>query len=128
MDKYTIQPTSSKIEIKVDALNIQAARESPSQVKIENVEFIYSPTDSSYTEIESRTEEVGFIAEANTSNELDIRVALNELKSDLSFLKTTGEIYRYNVTLRFKVIELSSGKSGTIETVITVRFANFADS
>lgn len=103
-----------------------------SNVRVESVSVTFVPLPSSSgaasPPMTIPVANVGVTIAPNNSAIIPVRVVTTEMKIQNNVaLVNSGDVYAYNVTIRFNVVENSTGRSETIQTALVVRMANFAD-
>lgn len=79
--------------------------------------------------IPTRVDLLGQVIPAGGSADIPVTVVTQEIKELYApTLIASGDIYAYDVTLTFNIVEVSTGKTGTVNTSLVVRIANFADA
>ena len=127
-DTYTIEPNLVDVTITVNTLPNLPSGLVASPVRVDSAEIIYTPSTSTTPSITTQYRALGIVVNPDSSVTFGIDVVPQSVK--LVFvdrLICSDTIYTYYVTMKFKVIEINSGKEETVQTALTVKLADFAE-
>jgi len=127
-DTYTIEPNLVDVTITVNTLPNLPSNLVASPVRVDSVEINYKPSTSTTPSITTQYRALGIVVNPDTSVTFSIDVVPQSVK--LAFvdrLICSDTIYTYYVEMKFKVIEINSGKEETVQTALTVKLADFAE-
>lgn len=136
MDSYTysIPPRDTDIVTIKSIINTTNSSNS-SNIRVESVAVTYvrksltANSGATVPIIPTRVDPIGVIITAGGSADIPVTVVTQEIKDLYApTLIASGDIYAYDVNLTFNVVEVSTGKTGTVNTSLVVRIANFADA
>lgn len=95
----------------------------PSPVLIKEIEILYSPATPNSPPIPKRYDMCSKLVQRDMSESCKIRVFPAELKRYMAFnhgMVCSDRTYYYYVKLIFKLVEVTTGKEGTVEAVLTM--------
>jgi len=127
-DTYTIEPNLVDVTITVNTLPNLPSGLVASPLRVDSAEIIYTPSTSTTPSITTQYRALGIVVNPDSSVTFGIDVVPQSVK--LVFvdrLICSDTIYTYYVTMKFKVIEINSGKEETVQTALTVKLADFAE-
>lgn len=131
---YTIPPRDTDLVTIKSIINTSNSSNS-SSIRVESVAVTYvrksltANSGATVPIIPTRVDPVGVVITAGGSADIPVTVVTQEIKSLYAdTLIASGDIYAYDVTLTFNVVEVSTGKTGSINASLVVRIANFADA
>lgn len=136
MDSYTYSiPPRDTDTVNIKSIINTNNGSNSSSIRVESVAVTYvrktltANSGTTVPVIPTRVDPIGVIITAGGSADIPVTVVTQEIK-DLyaSTLIVSGDIYAYDVNLTFNIVEVSTGKTGTVNTSLVVRIANFADA
>jgi len=125
-DTYTVNPTLVNVKIEVKTLPNLPSNLVASPVRVDSVEIIYTPSTSTTPAIPTQYRALGIVVNPDSSVTFDV-VPQNIATAFLDQLLCSDKIYTYYVQMKFKVIEINTGKEETIQTALTVKIADFVE-
>jgi len=127
-DTYTIEPNSVDVTITVNTLPNLPSNLVASPVRVDSVEITYTPSTSTTPAIPTQYRALGIVVNPDSSVTFSVDVVPQNVK--LAFVDSlicSDTIYTYYVQMKFKVIEINTGKEETVQTALTVKLADFAE-
>lgn len=137
LDGYTYSiPAANSVDVAVKSTVNTTGTSVSSNIRVESVAVTYvrkyatAPSGTAVPIIATRVDSLGQIIVPGGSVTIPVRVVTQEMKIAYAdaLIQNFGDIYAYDVTLTFNVVEVSTGKTGTVSTSLVVRMANFADA
>jgi len=127
-DTYTVNPTLVNVKIEVKTLPNLPSNLVASPVRVDSVEIIYTPSTSTTPAIPTQYRALGIVINPDSSVTFDVDVVPQNIATAfLDQLLCSDKIYTYYVQMKFKVIEINTGKEETIQTALTVKIADFVE-
>jgi len=127
-DTYTVNPTLVNVKIEVKTLPNLPSNLVASPVRVDSVEIIYTPSTSTTPAIPTQYRALGIVVNPDSSVTFDVDVVPQNIATAfLDQLLCSDKIYTYYVQMKFKVIEINTGKEETIQTALTVKIADFVE-
>lgn len=127
-DTYTIKPDLVDVTITVQKLPNLPSNLVASPVRVDSAEIIYHPSTTSTPSIPAQYRALGVVVNPDSSVTFSLDVVTQSIKLALvDSLICSDRIYQYYVEIKFKVIEINSGKEETVQTALTVKLADFAE-
>lgn len=127
-DTYTITPDLVDVTITVRTLPNLPSGLVASPVRIDSAEIIYTPSTPSVPAIPTLYRALGIYVNPDSEATFSLDVVPRSIKIALvDRLICSENIYQYYVEIKFKVIEINSGKTETVQTALTVKLADFAE-
>lgn len=128
-DTYTINPDLVDVTFSITALPNLPSGLNPSPVRVESVEIIFTPATSTAPSIPTQYRALGVLVLPGTSSTFTLDVVSQNVKISLTDkLICSDIIYYYYVQLKFRVIEVNTGKTETVQTALTLKLADFAET
>lgn len=128
-DTYTIKPDLVDVTIAVRTLPNLPSGLVASPVRVDSAEIIFTPSSPSVPTIPTQYRALGIVINPDTEATFSLDVVPQNIKMALvDRLICSDTIYQYYVVIKFKVIEVNTGKEETVQTALTVKFADFAES
>lgn len=128
-DRYTINPDTVQVTINVLPLPNLPTGLTASPVRVDSAEIIFTPATSTTPQIPTQYRALGIVINPNSSSPFTLDVVPKDVKMALvDRLICSDTIYQYYVQIKFVVIEIDTGKSGTVQTALTVKLADFAET
>lgn len=130
-DSYSIEDTNIQVSFNVTPIPNLPEGISPSPVVIERVEIVYTPERNNYPQLNTRNLTLGVTVEPETTAEVPITIFTVSQKIEMIdryfMLRINPElpVYSYYVTLRFKVREIYSNDTETIERQTYIQVSDF---
>lgn len=127
-DTYTIKPDLVDVTIAARTLPNLPSGLVASPVRVDSAEIVYNPSSSSVPTIPTQYRALGVVINPDAEATFSLDVVPQNIKIALvDRLICSDTIYQYYVEIKFKVIEINSGKEETVQTALTVKFADFAE-
>lgn len=127
-DTYTIKPDLVDVTIAVRTLPNLPSSLVSSPVRVDSAEIIFIPSSPSVPTLPTQYRALGIVINPDTEVTFSLDVVPQNIKIALvDRLICSDTIYQYYVEIKFKVIEINSGKEETVQTALTVKFADFAE-
>jgi len=127
-DTYTVNPTLVNVKIEVKTLPNLPSGLVASPVKVDSVEITYTPSTSTTPAIPTQYRALGIVVNPDSSVTFGVDVVPQNIAvAFIDQLLCSDKIYTYYVQMKFKVIEVNTGKEETVQTALTVKLADFAE-
>jgi len=127
-DTYTVNPTLVNAKIEVKTLPNLPSGLVASPVRVDSVEITYTPSTSTTPTIPTQYRALGIVVNPDSSVTFGVDVVPQNIAAAfLDQLLCSDKIYTYYVQMKFKVIEVNTGKEETVQTALTVKLADFAE-
>ena len=127
-DTYTIGVSSVDVTITVKTLPNLPSGLVASPVRVDSVEITYTPSTSTTPAIPTQYRALGIVVNPDSSVTFGVDVVPQDIAAAfIDQLLCSDKIYTYYVQMKFKVIEINTGKEETVQTALTVKLADFAE-
>jgi hypothetical protein len=127
-DTYTVNPTLVNVKIEVKTLPNLPSNLVASPIRVDSVEITYTPSISTTPAIPTQYRALGIVVNPDSSVTFDVDVVPQNIATAfLDQLLCSDKIYTYYVQMKFKVIEINTGKEETVQTALTVKLSDFAE-
>ncbi len=126
---YIVNPDDITVTINNEPTPNTPENVSESSVRIDKVSISYTSADGNGPALPETYISLGQVVDSGSSVDLSIRVlSQNQKLTYFSDLVGSNIIYKYYVELSFDVVEVLTGKRGTVKTNLTINVGDFKTS